>query len=91
MLACFALLRVLMNNRQMIFLLYTMLGFQLSVPGYANELNPLTSDGCSVFPDGTPLLSTQFRWGYGWLYPRWYGALSEEEKAAVEAERDQFE
>jgi len=28
---------------------------------------------------GTPYLPTSFRWGYGWSYPRLYGALSEEE------------
>ncbi len=28
---------------------------------------------------GTPYLPTSFRWGYGWPYPRHYGALSTEE------------
>jgi len=28
---------------------------------------------------GTPYLPTQFRWGYGWPYPRLYGALTEAE------------
>lgn len=32
---------------------------------------------------GTPYLPTSFRWGYGWSYPRWYGALSIEELAQV--------
>ena len=32
---------------------------------------------------GTPYLPTSFRWGYGWSYPRLYGALSEEELAQV--------
>lgn len=104
----------------------------------ADILKPFTSDGCSVFPDGTiaqkklwlscceshdydywkggtyqqrldsdkalkqcvsnvgepkialimlagvrvggtPFLPTSFRWGYGWPYPRCYGALNEDE------------
>lgn len=28
---------------------------------------------------GTPYLPTTFRWGYGWRYPRFYGALTERE------------
>ena len=32
---------------------------------------------------GTPYLPTSFRWGYGWSYPRLYGALSAEELAQV--------
>lgn len=28
---------------------------------------------------GTPFFPTQFRWGYGWSYPRFYGALTEAE------------
>ena len=32
---------------------------------------------------GTPYLPTSFRWGYGWSYPRLYGALSVEELAQV--------
>lgn len=32
---------------------------------------------------GTPYLPTSFRWGYGWSYPRLYGALSLEELAQV--------
>jgi len=32
---------------------------------------------------GTPYLPTSFRWGYGWSYPRFYGALSEEELQQV--------
>lgn len=32
---------------------------------------------------GTPYLPTRFRWGYGWRYPRLYGALSLEELAQV--------
>lgn len=32
---------------------------------------------------GTPILPTRFRWGYGWDYMRWYGPLSDEEKAMV--------
>ncbi|WP_188924128.1 hypothetical protein [Shewanella algicola] len=109
----------------------------------ANTLAPFTSDGCSVFPDGTfeqgelwlgccqkhdfdywkggtfderlasdkalrvcvakvgqpqiallmlagvrvggtPYLPTQFRWGYGWPYPRDYGALTADELKQVE-------
>jgi hypothetical protein len=105
---------------------------------YADDIKPFTSDGCSVFPDGTlkhrdlwlrcctahdyaywkggtyqerldadielkrcvstvgeekiakvmlagvrvggsPFFPTTFRWGYGWPYPRLYGALTEEE------------
>lgn len=34
---------------------------------------------------GTPFLPTQFRWGYGWPFPRGYRALSEEERQQVEA------
>jgi hypothetical protein len=34
---------------------------------------------------GTPYLPTQFRWGYGWPFPRGYKALSEQEHAQVEA------
>jgi len=33
---------------------------------------------------GTPFLPTKFRWGYGWPYPRFYGALSEDELSQVE-------
>ena len=113
----------------------------------AADLMPFTSDGCSLFPDGTlkqrelwlvcctehdyaywkggteaeriaaderlrecvaalgepkiakvmlsgvraggsPYLPTPFRWGYGWSYPRYYAPLSEEERAAVEAQAD---
>lgn len=32
---------------------------------------------------GTPYLPTSFRWGYGWSYPRFYGALSDDELAQV--------
>ena len=32
---------------------------------------------------GTPFLPTQFRWGYGWPYPRFYGALTEAELLQV--------
>ncbi|AOS97383.1 hypothetical protein AUP74_01953 [Microbulbifer aggregans] len=34
---------------------------------------------------GTPFLPTEFRWGYGWPFPRGYRALSEEESLQVEA------
>lgn len=109
----------------------------------AAELKPFTSDGCSVFPDGTldkqelwltcctqhdfeywkggtyqqrlesdqkleacvakvgqpevaavmllgvrvggsPYLPTEFRWGYGWPYPRLYKPLTPKEIALVE-------
>ncbi len=33
---------------------------------------------------GTPFLPTKFRWGYGWSYPRFYGALSDDELQQVE-------
>lgn len=33
---------------------------------------------------GTPYLPTQFRWGYGWPYPRDYGALTDDERKQVE-------
>tara|TARA_R110000737_G_scaffold268494_1_gene275925 strand:- start:2285 stop:2728 length:444 start_codon:yes stop_codon:yes gene_type:complete len=33
---------------------------------------------------GTPYLPTQFRWGYGWSYPRLYGPLSAEELKQVQ-------
>ena len=32
---------------------------------------------------GTPLLSTSFRWGYGWVYKRDYSPLTENEKKQV--------
>jgi hypothetical protein len=32
---------------------------------------------------GSPLWPTQFRWGYGWPYPRWYEPLTEKEKQQV--------
>ncbi len=32
---------------------------------------------------GSPYWPTQFRWGYGWPWPRNYGELSEEELKAV--------
>jgi hypothetical protein len=32
---------------------------------------------------GSPYFPTTFRWGYGWSYPRWYQALTEEEKRQV--------
>ncbi len=32
---------------------------------------------------GTPYLPTTFRWGYGWFYPRFYGALTREELLQV--------
>lgn len=39
---------------------------------------------------GTPFVPTGFRWGYGWPYPRMYGALSEQELEQLwEQERKQ--
>lgn len=38
---------------------------------------------------GTPFLPTQFRWGYGWSYPRLYGVLSESELKQVETLKPQ--
>ncbi|WP_445773914.1 hypothetical protein [Shewanella sp.] len=32
---------------------------------------------------GTPYLPTQFRWGYGWPYPKDYGELTEDELKQV--------
>jgi hypothetical protein len=32
---------------------------------------------------GTPYLPTDFRWGYGWNYPRFYGPLTEGELASI--------
>ncbi|MFH0781405.1 MAG: FAD-binding oxidoreductase [Pseudomonadota bacterium] len=32
---------------------------------------------------GSPYFPTNYRWGYGWPYPRGYNALSEEEKREV--------
>ncbi len=119
----------------------------LSLSINAEEIKPFTTDGCSVFPDGTfsqnelwlscctahdyaywqggtyderliadqaleqcvakigqaeiaalmlagvrvggtPYLPTSFRWGYGWSYPRWYQALTEEEKKQIESQKD---
>lgn len=34
---------------------------------------------------GTPFLPTSFRWGYGWKYPRYYRALTDTERAQVQA------
>ncbi|PCJ30826.1 MAG: hypothetical protein COA99_17725 [Moraxellaceae bacterium] len=32
---------------------------------------------------GTPFLPTKFRWGYGWSYPKFYGALTKKELEQV--------
>ena len=32
---------------------------------------------------GTPFIPTDFRWGYGWPYPRSYGELNNEEKSLI--------
>ncbi len=34
---------------------------------------------------GTPYLPTQFRWGYGWPYPRGYKPVTDEERKQLEA------
>jgi len=34
---------------------------------------------------GSPYFPTSFRWGYGWPYPRWYKALTKEEKKQIES------
>lgn len=34
---------------------------------------------------GSPFLPTNFRWGYGWPFPRGYAALTEKEKAQIKA------
>ena len=34
---------------------------------------------------GTPFLSTTFRWGYGWRYPRLYSPLTHQEQMQVES------
>lgn len=46
------------------------------------EIGKLMLAGVRV--GGTPYLPTSFRWGYGWRYPRFYGALSDAERAQVE-------
>jgi hypothetical protein len=35
---------------------------------------------------GIPYLPTTFRWGYGWSYPRWYQALTDEEKIQIKSQ-----
>ncbi len=37
---------------------------------------------------GTPFLPTTFRWGYGWLQPRFYTPLSEAEQQLVKQQGD---
>ena len=32
---------------------------------------------------GSPFLPTDFRWGYGWPYPKPYGVLTKEEQAQI--------
>lgn len=36
---------------------------------------------------GTPYFPTTYRWGYGWSYPRGYGALSRDDAEQVNARR----
>ena len=123
--------------------IFLILFFFISIIASAEKIKPFTSDGCSVFPDGTlkqrelwlfcctahdyaywqggtyderliadedlhqcvsnvgepniaslmlagvrvggsPYFPSSFRWGYGWSYPRWYKALTEEEKKQIE-------
>ena len=47
------------------------------------EIAMLMLAGVSV--GGTPYLPTQFRWGYGWSYPRLYRPLSGAEQKQVQA------
>lgn len=47
------------------------------------EIGALMLAGVRV--GGTPFLPTEFRWGYGWAFPRGYQALTEREKRQVEA------
>ena len=127
------------------FTLFIFLAFATSSAIAAN-IKPFTTDGCSVFPDGTyqhkslwlkcctahdlaywqggtydervkadkalkqcvadvgepkianlmlagvrvggsPYFPTSFRWGYGWPYPRFYKALTAEEKRQVEIQK----
>ena len=39
---------------------------------------------------GSPCYPTWYRWGYGWPYGRMYRALTEEEKAEVEAKLREY-
>ncbi len=38
---------------------------------------------------GSPFFPTTFRWGYGWSYPKLYGALTEEELEMIKNITDQ--
>ena len=40
---------------------------------------------------GTPLFATQFRWGYGWPYFRWYQTLTASELDEVRVRLDEYE
>lgn len=40
---------------------------------------------------GTPYFPTQFRWGYGWSYPRFYQPLTETEKNQIKPFKDEIE
>jgi hypothetical protein len=40
---------------------------------------------------GTPYFPTQFRWGYGWSYPRFYQNLTEAEKNQIKPIKDETE
>jgi len=38
---------------------------------------------------GTPFLPTSYRWGYGWSYPKFYGALTDDELAQIKARQSE--
>lgn len=123
-------------------IIFALFFYFFSVAVSAENIKPFTSDGCSIFPDGTldhkelwlscctahdysywqggtyedrlaadqqlqqcvsevgepqiaqlmlagvrvggsPYFPTSFRWGYGWHYPRFYKALTVEEKEQI--------
>ena len=39
---------------------------------------------------GSPYWPTQFRWGYGWPYPRGYQALSPDERTLAVGEIERY-
>ena len=34
---------------------------------------------------GSPIWPTTYRWGYGWSYPKWYSALTDDELSQIQA------
>lgn len=40
---------------------------------------------------GSPYFPTSFRWGYGWSYPRWYKALTKDEKKQIKLQRQVYQ